>query len=86
METIPFSYAGLITVLIPFVTAKVKNLLPDKWRALVAPVLGAVAAVVIALLGGYDIATAIAIGVGAGGVGSSARDLVKDATTKTGGA
>lgn len=86
MEIIPIGYAGIIAAVIPFVTAKVKNLVPDQWRALVAPVLGAIASVAIALLGGYDIATALAIGIGAGGVGSSARDLVKDATTKTGGA
>ncbi len=78
MDSMPFGYAGLITVLVPFLTAKVKNLLPNQWRALVAPVLGGIASAVIALVGGFDLASAIAIGVGAGGVGSSARDLVKD--------
>ena len=82
MESMPMGYAGLIAMFVPFLTAKVKAIVPNEWRALTAPVLGAVSSVGIALLGGYDIPTALAIGVGAGGVGSSARDLTRDVFVK----
>lgn len=82
----PASMIALITAAIPFVTAAAKKILKtDKWgekksgwNALIPIVIGIVSAGAYAHSQGNDWVTSLAIGLGSGGVASSARDIDKN--------
>ncbi len=84
----PASMIALITAAIPFVTAAAKKILKtDKWgakksgwNALIPIVIGIVSAGAYAHSQGNDWITSLAIGLGSGGVASSARDIDKNLT------
>lgn len=78
---------GIITAVIPFATKIVKNwfkteTIKDPYRkginALIPVVIGIVSSGLYAFSQGQDWLTALAIGLGSGGVASSARDIEKN--------
>ncbi len=84
----PASMIVLIIAAIPFVTAAAKKILKTDtwgekksgWNALIPIVIGIVSAGVYAHSQGSDWVTSLAIGLGSGGVASSARDIDKNLT------
>lgn len=83
----PVSIVALITAAIPFVTALAKKFLntdrlPEKPRkgihALLPILLGVLSSGFYAFSQGNDWMTALAIGLGSGGVAASARDIEKN--------
>jgi hypothetical protein len=82
----PASMIALITAAIPFVTAAAKKILKTDtwgekksgWNALIPIVIGIVSAGTYAHSQGNDWVTSLAIGLGSGGVASSARDIDKN--------
>ena len=84
----PASIIAIITAAIPFVTAAAKKILKTDtwgekrsgWNALIPIVIGIVSAGTYAHSQGNDWVTSLAIGLGSGGVASSARDIDKNLT------
>ena len=84
----PASMIVLITAAIPFVTAAAKKILKTDtwgerkrgWNALLPIAIGIASAGVYAHAQGNDWVTSLAIGLGSGGVASSARDIDKNLT------
>lgn len=84
----PITVTALITAVIPFLTAGLKKLftknLPDRVRpginAVIPLVLGMVSAGLYTYQQTNDPWTAVAAGLGSGGVASSARDIDKNLT------
>ncbi|MCG3204943.1 MAG: hypothetical protein KCHDKBKB_02460 [Elusimicrobia bacterium] len=82
----PASMIAIITAAIPFVTAAAKRILKTDtwgerkrgWNALLPILIGVVSAGVYAHSQGSDWVTSLAIGLGSGGVASSARDIDKN--------
>lgn len=88
----PASIIAIITAAIPFVTAATKKILKTDtwgerkrgWNALLPILIGIVSAGAYAHSQGSDWVTALAIGLGSGGVASSARDIDKNLTNIVG--
>jgi hypothetical protein len=88
----PASIIAIITAAIPFVTAAAKKILKTDtwgekkrgWNALIPIVIGIVSAGTYAHSQGNDWVTSLAIGLGSGGVASSARDIDKNLTNLVG--
>jgi hypothetical protein len=88
----PASIIAIITAAIPFVTAAAKKILKTDnwgerkrgWNALLPIVIGIASAGVYAHSQGNDWVTSLAIGLGSGGVASSARDIDKNLTNLVG--
>lgn len=84
----PASIIAIITAAIPFVTAAAKKILKTDewgerkhgWNALLPIVIGIASAGAYAHSQGNDWITSLAIGLGSGGVASSARDIDKNLT------
>ncbi len=84
----PASMIAIITAAIPFVTAAAKKILKTDtwgerkrgWNALLPILIGIVSAGAYAHSQGNDWITSLSIGLGSGGVASSARDIDKNLT------
>jgi hypothetical protein len=83
---------AIITAAIPFVTAAAKKILKTDtwgerkrgWNGLLPILIGIASAGVYAHSQGNDWVTSLAIGLGSGGVASSARDIDKNLTNLVG--
>jgi len=63
-------------IALPAFIAWFKNYVPNKYHALLAPIIGAITNVLYGLANGMDFWTSLLQGLGLGFVGSGARDIV----------
>lgn len=88
----PAGIIAIMTAAIPFITAAAKKILKTDrwgekksgWNALIPIIIGIISAGTYAYSQGNDWVTALAIGLGSGGVASSARDIDKNLTNLVG--